>query len=173
VTISRLVNAFFRWEFNSSEVIVKDGVAYPIDYANASPDVAVTSLHYYWPWAIQALARWSIFCCATGRPMRINQNTRDFFEIGDREDLSYEEKLREYRGLADEYFQTAEYEEFVAEALPNVQELMLEYVESPEFDEMLVQTVQATFPAHEHEHFVAHFRGLLGRWARDQRALVA
>ena len=27
VTISRLVNAFFRWEFNSCETIVKDGVA--------------------------------------------------------------------------------------------------------------------------------------------------
>ena len=28
MTISRLVNAFFRWEFNSCETIVKDGVAY-------------------------------------------------------------------------------------------------------------------------------------------------
>src|SRR6478735_2791335 len=55
LTISRLVNAFFRWEFNSCETIVKDGVAYPIDYANASPDVALTSLHYYFPWAITAL----------------------------------------------------------------------------------------------------------------------
>ena len=97
VTISRLVNAFFRWEFNSCETIVKDGVASPIDYANASPDVALTSLHYYFPWAIRALVRWSAFCCATGRPMRINQTTRDYFEIGDREDLSYEEKLAEYR----------------------------------------------------------------------------
>ena len=59
VTISRLVNAFFRWEFNSCETIVKDGRAYPIDYANASPDVALTSLHYYFPWAILALVRWS------------------------------------------------------------------------------------------------------------------
>src|SRR5947207_15669950 len=38
VTFSRLVNALFRWEFNSSETIVKDDVMYPIDYANASPD---------------------------------------------------------------------------------------------------------------------------------------
>src|SRR3954469_14837924 len=53
VSIARLVNAFFRWEFNSCETIVKDGVAYPIDYANASPDVALTSLHYYFPWAIR------------------------------------------------------------------------------------------------------------------------
>ena len=29
VTIGRLVNAFFRWEFNSCETIVKDGVVSP------------------------------------------------------------------------------------------------------------------------------------------------
>ena len=80
VTISKLVNAFFRWEFNSCETIVKDGVAYPIDYANASPDVALTSLHYYFPWAMLALVRWSAFCTVTGRPMRINQGTRDYFD---------------------------------------------------------------------------------------------
>ena len=115
VTISRVVNAFFRWEFNSCETIVKDGVASPIDYANASPDVALTSLHYYFPWAIRALVRWSAFCSATGRQMRINQTTRDYFEIGDREDLSYEEKLAEYRKLADAYFQIDEYDEFCAD----------------------------------------------------------
>ena len=59
VTISRLVNAFFRWEFNSCENIVKDGVVHPIDYANASPDIALTSLHYYFPWAIKTLVKWS------------------------------------------------------------------------------------------------------------------
>ena len=37
--------------------------------------------------------------------MRINQETRAYFEIGDREDLSYLEKLGEYRRLADEYFE--------------------------------------------------------------------
>ena len=66
VTISRLVNAFFGWEFNSCETIVKDGVVSPIDYANASPDVSLISLHYYFPWAITALAKWSAFCVATG-----------------------------------------------------------------------------------------------------------
>ena len=38
---------------------MKDGVASPIDYANASPDVALTSLHYYFPWAMRALVRWA------------------------------------------------------------------------------------------------------------------
>ena len=66
VTISRLVNAFFRWEFNSCENLVAGGEVHPIDYANACPDVALTSLHYYFPWAIKALVKWSVFCTATG-----------------------------------------------------------------------------------------------------------
>jgi hypothetical protein len=34
---------------------------------------------------------------------------------------------------------------------------------------VLVDTVQSTFPEHEQEHFVTHYRGLLAAWARDQR----
>ncbi len=67
VTIGRLVNAFFRWEFNSCETLVKGGEVYPIDYANACPDVALTSLHYYFPWAMKALVKWAVFCTVTGR----------------------------------------------------------------------------------------------------------
>ena len=70
ITISQTVNAFFRWEFNSCEMLVKDGVVYPIDYANACPDVAVTSLHYYFPWAMKALLRWTAYCVVTGRSPR-------------------------------------------------------------------------------------------------------
>src|SRR6476619_6596922 len=104
-TIAQTVNAFFRWEFNSCEMLVKDGVVHPIDYANACPDVAVTSLHYYFPWAIKALAKWSVFCCATGRQPRYDLDTRRYFDIADRADLTYEEKLAAYRVLADDYFE--------------------------------------------------------------------
>jgi hypothetical protein len=169
VTFSRLVNAFFRWEFNSSETIVKDGVVYPIDYANASPDVALTSLHYYFPWAIAALVKWSLFCLASRRRMRINQTTADYFAIGDRDDLAFEDKVAEYRRLADAYFDTDDYREFCAEALEPLDELLVEYVESGDFDRLLVDTVQTTFPPHEHEQFVEHYRGLLGSWLADQR----
>jgi hypothetical protein len=169
VTISRLVNAFFRWEMNSSETLVKGDGAHPIDYANASPDIALTSLHYYWPWAIEALVRWTAFCCATGRRMHVDMDTQRYFEIGDRDDLSYEDKLREYRRLADAHLQLDLYEEFVAAALPDVHALMLDYVQSPEFDELLVETVRKTFPAHEHEQFVEHYRGLLRMWGEDQQ----
>jgi hypothetical protein len=167
VTISRLVNAFFRWEFNSCETIVKDGVAYPIDYANASPDVALTSLHYYFPWAIKSLVKWCAFCIATKRPMRINQTTRDYFSIGDRDDLTYDRKLREYGRLADDYFQLEAYEEFCGRHLAHFDELAYGWFTSTEFDDLLVQTVVSTFPLHEHEQFVAHYRGLLSAWATD------
>jgi hypothetical protein len=167
VSISRLVNAFFRWEFNSCETIVKDGVAYPIDYANASPDVALTSLHYYFPWAIKALVRWSAFCAVTRREMHVNQNSRDYFRHGDRPDLSYEQKLAKYRELADDYFQIDAYQEFCDAHLGNFDELAYEWFTSAEFDDVLVHTVESTFPAHEHERFVAHYRGLMGAWAAD------
>jgi hypothetical protein len=90
--------------------------------------------------------------------------------IADRDDLSYEEKLPEYRKLADDYFQVEEYEEFCAAKLAHVDEVLHEWVSGPDFDRLLVQTVTSTFPPHEHEHFIAHYRGLLAAWARDAAA---
>ncbi len=169
-SIGRVVNAFFRWEFNSCETLVKDGVVYPIDYANACPDVAVTSLHYYFPWAIQALVSWAIFCTASGRTPRYDLNTRAYFDVADDPELSYGEKLAAYGTLADEYFESERYAEFCGFSLSHLPEVVVGWIEGPEFDRLLVDTVRSTFPPHEHEQFVAHYRGLLSAWARDQRA---
>jgi hypothetical protein len=173
VTIGRLVNAFFRWEFNSCETLVKDGVVYPIDYANACPDVAITSLHYYFPWAIKALAKWTVFCTATGRRPRYDLDTRRYFDIADRTDLDYDEKLAAYRNLADDYFEVERYRDFCASRLTHLDEAVLEWVEGTDFDGLLVDTVRSTFPAHEHDQFIAHYRGLLGAWAHDERGRLA
>jgi hypothetical protein len=173
LTISRLVNCFFRWEFNSCEMIVKDGEIFPIDYANACPDMSIISLHYYFPWAIKALVKWSLFCTITGRRARIDPDTRTYFDIGDRTDMGYDEKLAAYRRLADDYFDTQRYNEFCEKHLSEIDEVMVDYVEGPEFDTILVDTVRATFPAHEHDRFVPHYRGLLAAWAEDQRARPA
>jgi D-ala D-ala ligase C-terminus len=170
VTIGRLVNAFFRWEFNSCETLIKDGGVYPIDYANACPDVAITSLHYYFPWAMKALVKWSVFCTATGRRPRLDLDTRRYFDIADDPDLSYADKLAAYRDLADDYFEVERYGDFCAGPLSHVDEVLLEWVEGTEFDGLLVQTVRSTFPAHEHDQFIAHYRGLLSAWAHDERA---
>jgi hypothetical protein len=165
--ISRIVNAFFHWEFNSAEMLVTGDDVYPIDYANACPDVAVTSLHYYFPWAITALVRWSVFCVVTGRRSNVDLHTGRYFEVAD-SDRTYDEKLDAYLALADDHFETDRYREWCDRHLSHLEEQVHEWVTSAEFDQLLRDTVAATYPAHEQEQFLAHFRGLLGMWAADQ-----
>jgi hypothetical protein len=168
LTISRLINAFFRWEFNSCESLVRGTEVHPIDYANACPDIAITSLHYYFPWAITTLIKWTAFCAVTARAPRLDLETRRYFEIADTPDLSYGEKLAQYGRLADDYFEVDRYREFCATALADLDAMVLEWVASPDFDALLVDTVRSTYPEHEHDRFVAHFRGLIGAWVTDQ-----
>jgi len=168
VTIGRLVNAFFRWEFNSCETLVAGAEVYPIDYANACPDVALTSLHYYFPWAIKTLVKWCVFVLVTGRRPRLDLETDRFFRIADDPGTSYPEKLAAYRGLADAYFDAERYHDFWASRTGRLDEVMLDWVAGPDFDRLLVDTVRSVYPAHEHERFVAHLRGLLGMWVRDE-----
>ena len=172
VTIGRLVNAFFRWEFNSCETLVRGGEVYPIDYANACPDVALASLHYYFPWAIKALVKWCVFALVTARRPRLDLETDRFFAIADEPGMSYEEKLASYRVLADAYFETERYQDFCATRLSRLDQIVLDWVAGPDFDQLLVRTVKSVYPAHEHEAFVAHLRGLLQLWVRDESARV-
>jgi hypothetical protein len=170
VTIGKLVNAFFRWEFNSCETLIKDGVVYPIDYANACPDVALTSLHYYFPWAMKALVKWSVFAAATSRRAKLDLETDRYFEIADNPELSYAEKIAAYRGLADAHFETDRYQDFwdAAGLGRRLDEIVLDWVSGPDFDGLLVGTVRSTYPEHEQDQFIAHLRGLTGLWARDE-----
>jgi hypothetical protein len=170
VTIAQTVNAFFRWEFNSCEMLVKDGVVYPIDYANACPDVAVTSLHYYFPWAMKALLKWSAFCVATGRKPRTQVDTGPWFAVADDSELDYPAKLGAYQRLADEYFETDRYREFCEAAMPHLDELVLEWVDSDDFRNLLTATIRSTYPAHEWDKFEGHFGGLTQLWVRDERS---
>lgn len=179
VSINRVVNAFFRWEFNSCEMLVafgKDGAAdevFPIDYANACPDVAVTSLHYYFPWAMKALLRWSLYCMITDRPNHLDLDSRAYFEIADRDDLDYSDKLTAYRGLADAYFGTEHYHDWCDSRLRHFDEIALDWFAGPTMDQVIVDTVRATFPVHEQEMFVEHFRGLIAAWCKDETSRLA
>ena len=164
VTISRLVNAFFRWEFNSCETIV-DGVASPIDYANAGrrADEPALLLPLGDPGA---------------RPLDgvlLRHRAADADQPDDAGLLRdrrprrplYEEKLGEYRRLADDYFQVRVRRVLRQKPAPGRDPRRLG--RGAGFDGLLVDTVTSTFPPHEHEHFVAHYRGLLAAWAKDQR----
>jgi hypothetical protein len=173
VTITQTVNAFFRWEFNSCEMLVQGDTVLPIDYANACPDVAVTSLHYYFPWAMKSLIKWTAFCAATGRRPKLHVDTDPWFAVADDPELDYEAKLVRYQQLADEHFQKERYLDFCDTALAGLDDLVLEWVSSPDFDRMLTETVTQTYPENERDWFMGHFRGLVGLWVTDQKALSA
>jgi len=168
--ITKVINAMFRWEFNSCEALLKGGTLWPIDFANACPDIALTSLHYYFPWAIKSLLAWSLFCAVTEREGRITMDLEKYFRVAD-SDRSYDEKLDEYEKLADKYFDTERFEDFRANELKDLDEAMWDLVQTPEFDTILVNTVRSTFPPHEHDGFIAHYRGLLEHWVEAEAAL--
>jgi hypothetical protein len=171
-TITQTVNAFFRWEFNSCEMLVQGDTVIPIDYANACPDVAVTSLHYYFPWAMKSLVKWTAFCAASGRRAKMHVDTDPWFAVADDPDLDYDAKLGRYQQLADQHFEKERYLEFCDTALPEIDDLVLEWVSSSDFDRMLTETVVMTYPEHERERFMGHFRGLVGLWVGDQKQVA-
>jgi hypothetical protein len=173
VAISRIVNAFFRWEFNSCEMLVRGGDVFPIDYANACPDISITSLHYYFPWAIKTLLKWTVYCLATGRQPELDTDTRSYFEISDNGDLDYGQKLAGYLRLADAHFAVDDYREFCAAHLSDLDQRVLDWAAGPDFDRLIVDTVTVTYPEHEHERFIAHFRGLTSLWVEDETARLS
>ncbi|MGB1253291.1 MAG: ATP-grasp domain-containing protein [Candidatus Promineifilaceae bacterium] len=162
-SITKIINAFFRWDFNSCEAILKNGILHPIDFANACPDIAVTSLHYYFPWAIKSLLAWSIFSAVSARPMDIAMDPTEYFVIAD-SGASYEEKIAQYTALADAHLQTEEFNAFRATQLGDLDAIMWEYIGSADFDHMLLETIRGQFPAHEHDEFIAHYRGIMQHW---------
>ena len=72
--------------------------------------------------------------------------------------------------VADSYFQADRYQDFCQASLPHIDDIVLDWVAGPDFDRLLIDTVRSTYPAHEHDKFIAHLRGLLGLWVRDETA---
>jgi hypothetical protein len=89
---------------------------------------------------------------------------------GDNDELPYEEKLDRYSTLADAYFQTKEFEEFRATALPHLDEVMVEYIESPGFDAVLVSSMQAEVEQERQEEMIERSRSSVASWVADERA---
>jgi len=157
------VNSFFGWEYNSLEAMRSDGTWLPIDFANACPDSQVTSLHYHFPWLVKALLRWSVYCTATGRPMRRTLDWDAYYEIA-KTDAPYREKLRGYAAIADERLETADFEEFCAKHLSHVDEVAWEYFGSEAAKTAVRQKVEALYPAGEVEEFTELFWGRIQTW---------
>jgi hypothetical protein len=165
--ITLTINAFFGWDFNSCEALLRKGEWYPIDFANACPDSQVTSLHYHFPWLIKANLRWSIFCAATRRAMRKNMDWEPFFEIARRGE-PYRTKLADYARIARERLAAASFEEFCAAHLKHLDEVAHEFFGSPAAREAVRKKVAALYPAHEIEKFTELFYGRIQKWNAEE-----
>lgn len=167
--VTLTINAFFGWEFNSCESLRKGDVWHPIDFANPCPDSQVTSLHFHFPWMVKAYVKWSVFCAATKRKMRKNQDWSPFYEVAAL-DIPFEEKLDRYAAIADERFETKKFEEFCAKHLSHLDEVANEFFATAEAKDAVTQKVTALFPAHEVERFTQLFWSRIQDWRASGQA---
>ncbi len=164
--ITLTINAFFGWDFNSCESLRRDGVWYPIDFANPCPDSQVTSLHYHFPWMVKSYIRWSTFVAATKKKMRKNLDWEPFYAVA-KLDLPFEEKLDRYAKIADERFETDRFEEWSARHLGHLDEVAWEFFATSECRDAIRLKVAALFPAHEVEQFTELFYNRVQQWRGD------
>lgn len=157
------INTFFGWDFNSCEALRRDGVFYPIDFANACPDSQVTSLHYHFPWLVKAKVRWSLFVAATQRKMRRCLDWEPFFEIA-ATDTSFEEKLEGYARLGERILDLDRFEEFCAKHLGHLDDVADEFFGSARAKEAVRLKVAALFPEHEIDEFTELFWERIQHW---------
>lgn len=163
-----IINGFFGWDFNSCEALRRDGVLHPIDFANANPDSQVTSLHYHIPWLVKALIRWSLFCAATKRPMRLATDWEPYFEIAD-SGGSEAERIRDMAAVARAGFDHLEFASFCDTYLGGLDEVTWTYFGEDRAKAAVKHKVAAIFPAHEVNRFTEHFWGLLTFWRTTER----
>ncbi len=166
--ITRVINCFFGWDFNSCEMLRKDGVLNPIDYANACPDSQVTSLHYHFPWLVKSLLKWSIFCATTQRKKPFNLQWERFFAISDDDSLDFDAKLDQYDAIARDYYDTDAFEAFCEEHLAELDLAALEFFGSARFKGIVREKVRSLYPEHEVDSFSDHFFGLVQFWRKTE-----
>jgi hypothetical protein len=118
---------------------------------------------------IKANLRWSIFCAATGRPMRKNMDWTPFYEIADR-DLPFRERLREYARIAHERFETERFRDFCHTKLGHLDELAYDFFETETLRDAIRQKVVALFPANEVEEFTELFWNRIQHWREREGA---
>ncbi len=161
------INSFFGWDFNSCEALRKDGVYHPIDFANACPDSQVTSLHYHFPWLLESMVRWTVFCTVTGRPMHRNVDWQAFYDAHDPE-LPLREQVAAYGKIARARFDVERFEEFSAEHLGHLGEVVDDFFSSDVARQAVQAKVAALYPEHEVEPFTDLFWQRIQDWRCEE-----
>lgn len=173
--ITKIINAFYNWDHNSCEILVDhDGIAHPIDFANAYPDSNVTSLHFYFPELVKSMCRWLLFVAITGhRKPLFGQHWDDTYKVkekAEKKGWSYHQKLDAYAEIADEAFQTREFEKFCKEQLPEFEKQAYEYFSSDAFAAIIGESVERYFKfPHEWPEKKMHYKGIHQFWLHCER----
>lgn len=165
--ITLTINAFFGWDFNSCEALRQDKSWYPIDFANPCPDSQVTSVHFHWPWLIQAKLRWSLFCAATRRPMRVNLDWKDFFAVDSK--LPYRERLRAYADIARERFDAKAFQSFCDRELRDLPQIAWDYFGTDKCRQAIREKVDALYPEEERDEFSELFWQRVQLWREREK----
>lgn len=170
--ITLTINAFFGWDFNSCEALLREGTWHPIDFANPCPDSQVTSLHRHFPWLVKAKLRWALFCAGTRRPMRLNLDWEPYLKIADGS-APFEEKLRGYSRLARKRLDQERFEEFCQRHLSHLDEVAWEYFGSADAQRAVRLKVEALYPREEWDEFSERFWKAIQDWRAEDRAARA
>ena len=135
LTISRLINAFFRWEFNSCETLVRGDRRAPDRLRQRlarrrghEPALLLPVGDERAAEVVRVLRRHRPRAAARPRHPPLLRDRRP------RGPLLRRRSSPRYRALADEYFEVDRYRDFCDSRLPHVDELVLEWISSAEFD---------------------------------------
>lgn len=161
-----IINALFGFDFNSCELLHKEGAWYPIDFANPCPDSQVTSLHYHFPWLIKANLRWGLFAATTQRYMKTVE-WQPYFDAVD-EEMTVRERVDALLPLAHDRFDTEEFEEFCATHLAHLDEVAWEWFGTDDARGAVRRKVEALFPPHEVDEFTELLYARIQRWREDE-----
>ncbi len=162
------INSFFGWDFNSCEALRRDGMFWPIDFANPCPDSQVNSIHYHWPWYMLSNLQWAVFVTATRKKMRKTVDFEPFYAIAGK-DMPYRDKLSAYAAIARERFEADRFQEFCDQHLQPLREASFAWLAGDRCMEAIREKVQHVFPEHDVDEFSDLFLGLVRRGAEDLR----
>ncbi|MFN3241268.1 MAG: RimK family alpha-L-glutamate ligase [Planctomycetota bacterium] len=166
------INTFFGWDFNSCEMLRRDGVFYPIDFANPCPDNQVNSIHYHWPWYVISNLKWAVFNAATQRPMRKTLDFEPYYAIAGK-DLPYREKLAGYAAIARERLATDDFEAFCKKYLQPLEEAAYAWFRSERCEQAIRLKVANLFPEHEVDEFTGRFHALVQQSVDEMASATA
>lgn len=157
----RFINSFYGWTYNSFECLVKDGVIYPIDFANACPDSNFTSLHTHFPWLICSLLKWTSFVGAAKPDLKTDTRIKEFVSIFNDPEVPQQDKYDLHALKSHQYFQVGAYNQFVDGNFKDLEQKMIEFYDN-HFDGVIRHAIECSdFPESEHTRWYNYYKDMM------------